>query len=306
MAARGSWKGYLKLSLVTCPVALTPAVSEAERIRLHMLNPETGNRLRSRYVDQVTGDPVEDDEQVMGWPAGADDYVILEDEELDAIAIESNHTIDIARFVPRDRIDRLWLDGAHYLTPDDPVGEEAFAVIRAAMAATGKVGIARLVMNRRERHVMLQPCGKGIVVWTLRVSGEIRDDAEPFAPAGDERAAPDALEAAMDLVEARTAAWDPDLIVDAKDAALERLIASKRKGRRKAPPKREAEEPVDTAGGGILAALRRSLEREKGGAGPAAGRSPAEAERPAAKSKAGPAPSRPQERRGRPRARARA
>lgn len=264
MAPRTFWKGYLKLSLVTCPVAMTPATTEADRVHLHLLNRETGHRVRSHYVDSVSGAPVESEDQVKGWQSGADEFVVLEDEDLESVGLASTHTIDIEKFVPRSTIDRLWLDGAHYLAPNDPVGEEAFAVIREAMKATGKVGIARLVLARRERHIMLEPRGKGIVVWSLRYSGEIRDEGEVFD--GLDRVSPPSenVRLAMELIGRQTGPWDPSALRDPKDAALQALIASKQKGRKAPAPRPTASAPDDGKVVGIMDALRRSLERERG------------------------------------------
>ena len=180
MAPRPFWSGYLKLSLVTCPVAMAPATTENEKVRFHTLNRNTGNRVASQYIDAVSGKPVDEDDQVKGYPRGEDDYVLLEDDELEAVGLESTRTIDIDMFVPADSIDWVWYDKPHYLTPNDPVGEEAFCVIRDAMEATGMVGISRLVMYHRERAVMLEPRGKGIVLWTLRYGDEVRDPESYF------------------------------------------------------------------------------------------------------------------------------
>lgn len=260
MAPRAFWKGYLKLSLVTCPVALTPATSEAEHVRLHLLNRATGHRVRSRYVDAVTAEPVEPDDQVKGHPVAEDDYILIEDEDLDAVALDSTRTIDIERFVPKSQIDRLWLDGAHYLTPDDPVGEEAFAVIRAAMEASDKVGIARLVLARRERHIMLEARGKGIVVWTLRYAGEIRPDADYFGGLREIEPQADVLELAERLVRDKTTAWVPEAFVDSRDAALEALIAAKQKGRAPSRSKETgAREPEPGRVIDIMEALRAAV-----------------------------------------------
>lgn len=260
MAPRTFWKGYLKLSLVTCPVAMTPATTEAERVQLHMLNRATGHRVRSHYVDSVSGAAVESEDQVKGWQSGADAFVVLEDEELESVGLASTHTIDIEKFVPRSAIDRLWLDGAHYLAPNDPVGEEAFAVIREAMKATGKVGIARLVLARRERHIMLEPRGKGIVVWSLRYTGEIRDEHEVFDGLDQVSPPSETIRLAMELIGRQTTSWDPSVLQDPKDVALQALIASKRKGRKPSPPRSEPV-PEDGKAVGIMDALRRSLER---------------------------------------------
>ena len=159
MAPRSFWKGYLKLSLVTCPVAMVPAVTESEKIRFHTLNRATGNRIESRFIDAETGIRSTRRTRSRATRAATDEYVVLEDEELDAVALESTRTIDIDMFVPRDSIGWIWYDRPHYLVPDDPVGEEAYSVIREAMAATGTVGISRLVLYRRERAVMLRAAG---------------------------------------------------------------------------------------------------------------------------------------------------
>ncbi len=175
MAQSPFWKGYLKLSLVTCPVAMSPAVSEAEKIRFHTLNRRTGNRVVSRYVDAESGRPVEEGEQVKGYPRDEKSFVLLEDEELAAVRLESARTIDIESFAPAESVDWIWYDAPYYLTPDDPVGEEAYCVIRDAMRATGMVGVSRLVLNRRERAVLLKARDKGIELWTLRFGDEVRD-----------------------------------------------------------------------------------------------------------------------------------
>jgi DNA end-binding protein Ku len=161
MALRPYWKGYLKFSLVTCPVQMMPATSENEKVRFHTLNRETQNRVVSRYVDAVTGKEVEEEDEAKGYQRGENDYILLEDDELENIALESTKTIDIDVFAPRDSIEWVWLETPYYLSPDDPVGQEAFSVIRDAMAAEDMVGISRLVISRRERAVMLEPRGKG-------------------------------------------------------------------------------------------------------------------------------------------------
>ena len=164
MAPRPSWHGYLKLSLVTCPVAMLPATSEAEKVRFHTLNRATGNRVHARYVDAETGKPVDDEDQVKGYEREDGEYVMLEDEELDAVALESTRTIDIDCFVPADSIGWIWYDTPHYLVPDDKVGEEAFSVIREAMVKSNTRAISRVVLYHRERAVLLEPRDKGMVL----------------------------------------------------------------------------------------------------------------------------------------------
>ena len=148
MAARPFWKGYMKLSLVTCPVAMMAATSEEEKVRFHVLNRRTGNRIFSQYVDAGTGKPVDEANEIKGYARGEDDYVLLDDEELESIELESARTIDIQTFVAAESIDWIWYDTPYYLTPDDPIGEEAYCVIRDAMRSTTMVGVSRLVLHR--------------------------------------------------------------------------------------------------------------------------------------------------------------
>jgi DNA end-binding protein Ku len=260
-AARGFWKGYLKLSLVTCPVALAPVVSERERVRFHVVNRATGNRVQSRYVDAVSGKPVADEDQVKGYPRGDDDYVMLEDDELDAVALDSTRTIDIESFVPAQSIGWIWYDTPHFLMPDDKVGEEAFAVIREAMRATGKVGIARLVLYRRERAVMLVPRGKGIILWTLRYGDEVRAEDDYVADVEAHAADPRASGMLERLIEARTRRWSPALAADIVEERLSKLIATKAKAAGKTTSaksdKPDAAKPNNVVD--IMDALRKSL-----------------------------------------------
>ncbi|WP_044561150.1 Ku protein [Azospirillum sp. B4] len=262
MAPRSFWKGYLKLSLVTCQVAMTPATSENEKVRFHTLNRHTGNRVVSRYVDAGTGDPVEEEDEAKAYPRGENDYLILEDDELDAVALESTRTIDIEMFVPRDSVCWIWYDTPHYLTPSDPVGEEAFSVIREAMAATGTVGISRLVMYRRERAVMLEPQGKGIIVWTLRYGDEVRDAEAYFGDIREEKPAPKLLSLVKTLIEERTKAWAPSLVDDPVQERLLDLIAAKKKGRKRPAKAKAVEADAPSNVINIMDALKKSLAAE--------------------------------------------
>lgn len=262
MAPRSFWKGYLKLSLVTCPVAMTPATSENEKVRFHTLNAKTGNRVVSRYIDAVSGKPVEEDDQVKGYPRGEDEYVLLEDEELEAVALESTRTIDIDMFVRSDSIEWIWYDKPHYLTPDDRVGEEAFSVIRDAMAASGTVGISRLVLYRRERAVMLEPRDKGIVLWTLRFGDEVRDEKAYFDKIGEGRIDAGLMKLVTRLIEERTTAWNPAMVGDPVQAKLLDIIAAKKKGRKRpTKAKTEAETPPGNVIN-IMDALKKSIASE--------------------------------------------
>ena len=241
---------------------MMPATTESQRVRFHTLNRKTGNRVQSRYVDAETGKPVDEDDEVKGYQTGTDDYVILEDEELDAVALESTRTIDIDMFVPRDSIEWVWYDRPHYLMPDDPVGEEAFCVIRDAMEATEMVGIARLVLYRRERAVMLEPRDRGIVLWTLRYGDEVRDPQDYFGEIEPEKPDPELLSMVGKLIEERKREWSGEMIVDPVQNNLKKIIASKGKAKRPAKA-REPERPSNVVN--IMEALRRSVsaEREK-------------------------------------------
>jgi DNA end-binding protein Ku len=264
MAPRPYWKGYLKLSLVTCAVSLTPATTAGEKVSFHTLNARTGNRVRSRYVDAETGKPVSDDDEVRGYETSAGEFVLVEDEEIEAMGLESTRTIDIDRFVPADGIEWIYFDSAYYLMPDDEVAQEAYAVIREAMRASKVVGISRLVLSRRERAVMLQPWGKGIVLRTLRYGDEVRDPSEAFGDIGSAKADPKALQLVGKLIDKLTAPWDDARMGDPVQAKLKDIVAAKAKGKAKsrARPAKDA----DTAASNvvnIMDALKKSIAAEK-------------------------------------------
>lgn len=266
MAVRAFWKGYLKLSLVTCPVAMTPATTDSEKVRFHTLNRKTGNRIVSEYIDSVTGEPVESEDEVKGYERGENDHVMLEDEELDAVALETTRTIDIEMFCPADSVGWIWYDKPHYLVPNDKVGEEAFSVIREAMAAAGVVGISRLVLYRRERAVLLEPRDRGIVLWTLRYGDEVRDEADYFGDLQDDKQDPKLLSLVTSLIEERTRSWSADMVDDPVQTRLLDLIKSKKRKGAKKVSKPKAEAPPDTGNViDIMDALRKSLSSSKPG-----------------------------------------
>ncbi|PWL16234.1 Ku protein [Falsochrobactrum shanghaiense] len=258
------WKGYLKLSLVTCAVELMPATSESDKIRFHMLNKTTGNRIVSRYVDSMTYKTVRDEDQVKGFEKAEGDYVVLEDEELESVALESTRTIDIDKFIPSDSIGWIWYDKPHYLTPSDKVGQEAFAVIREAMEKSKVFGLARLVMYRRERAVLLEPRSKGIILWTLRFGDEVRNPDDYFAQI--EKSEPEKKLVTMmrELIRERTEGWDPDVLQDPVQKNLKSMIATRKKKRKPAArPKTEVATPSGGNVVNIMDALRKSLASEK-------------------------------------------
>jgi DNA end-binding protein Ku len=263
MASRAFWKGYLKLSLVTCPVMMTPATTENDKIRFHILNRKTGNRVVSQYVDAVSGKPVAEDDEVKGYPRGENDYVLLEDEELEALGLESTRTIDIETFAPAESVDPIWYDKPHYLAPDDPIGVEAFSVIRDAMSATGSVGVSRLVLYRRERAVMLEPRDKGLVLWTLRFADEVRDPKNYFAGVRSTAANSKALSLISTLIEDHKRHWNGAMIRDPVQARLREIIAAGKKSRKK-PARVNKEAPAMTNNVvNIMDALRKSIDSEK-------------------------------------------
>lgn len=265
MALRPYWKGYLKLSLVTCPVQMMPATSENEKVRFHTLNRETQNRVVSHYVDSVTGKEVKDEDEVKGYQRGENDYVMLEDEELENVALDSTKTIDISTFTPRDSIEWIWLDTPYYLYPNDPVSQEAFSVIRDAMESQDMVGISRLVITRRERAVMLEPRGKGIVLWTLRYGDEVREEDTYFAGIGDETADSEMMPLVQQLIKKQTQHWNPKMVIDPVQDRLLDLIAEKKKAMKK-PSKGKAKAPASAPAPSnvinIMDALKKSVAAE--------------------------------------------
>jgi DNA end-binding protein Ku len=263
MAPRPNWKGYLKLSLVSCPVALYPATTTSERVSFRTLNRETGNRVRRQFVDEQTGDPVETDGQAKGYEVAKGEYIMVEDDELKAVQLESNHTIDIERFVPRAQIDGLYLDTPYFLAPTDRVGEEAFAVIREAMRVEKMVGLARVVLYRRERLMMLEARDKGIVATTLRYANEVHAADTYFDEIPDVDLPKEMLELAKHIIEKMTGKFDPDQFEDRYENALIELIRSKQKGMPIKPQPTHRQANVIN----LMDALRRSVEGGKAGAG---------------------------------------
>ena len=240
------------------PTLGQPARSESDKVRFHTLNRKTGHRVVSRYVDAVTGKAVAEDDEVKGYPKGDDDYVMLEDDELDAVALESTRTIDIETFAPRSSVGWIWYDAPHYLVPDGKVGEEAFSVIREAMKRTKTVGISRVVLYRRERAVLLDARDNGIVLWTLRYGDEVRPEKDYFS--GIKKAEPEAdLRPLMDkLITSRTKDWSPDLAQDPVQDELLSIIKAKQKGKK--PAKASKPQASESNVVSIIDALKKSLE----------------------------------------------
>src|SRR5215217_8906760 len=224
MAPRAYWKGYLKLSLVSCPIALFPATSEREKISFHQLNKSTGNRIKYRKVDADTGDEVEASDIIKGYEVGKGEYLELEPEELEAIAIESKRTIEIDEFVPRKEIDELYLNSPYYIVPDGEVGEQAFAVIREAIRQEGMVAIGKVVFTSREHIIALEARGKGMMGMTLRYPYEVRKEDEYFEDIADEKIPKDIIELATHIVESKAGHFKPEKFEDQYEDALKELL----------------------------------------------------------------------------------
>lgn len=261
MAPRANWKGYLKLSLVSCGVALFPATTRSSRIRFNVINRETGNRVKYQVVDAETGEEVPDEDRVKGYKLDNDSYVQVEDEDFDKVALESTHTIDIESFVNRDEVDALYLDESFFLVPNDKVGVEAFAVIREAMKDKGMVGLARVVLYRREQVLMLEPRGKGIVATAIRFANEVRDPEEYFEDVPDVKVSDDMLKLAEHILDTKKAEFDPTQFEDHYETALAELIAAKQAGRK--PQAAPTAQPSNVIN--LMDALRRSVNAERGG-----------------------------------------
>ena len=260
MAPRPNWKGYLKLSLVSCPVALYPATTTSERVSFRTINRETGNRVRRQFVDEQSGDPVETESQIKGYEVAKGEFIQIEDDEIKSVQLESNHTIDIERFVPRGDIDELYLDSPYYLAPTDRVGEEAFAVIRDAMRAEEMVGLARVVLFRRERILMLEPRDKGIVATSLRYANEVHAASGYFDEIPDSELPKQMLDLAKHIIEKMTGKFEPEQFEDRYENALIELIRSKQKGMPIKPQPSHRQTNVIN----LMDALRRSVEGAKG------------------------------------------
>jgi DNA end-binding protein Ku len=265
VAPRPYWKGYLKLSLVSCPIALHSATSSSERVSFRQINKKTGNRLRQQLVDEVTREPVESEDKARGYEYAKNSYVMIEDEELEAVAVESNHTIEIDKFVPRAQIDERYLDSPYYIIPNDQVGQEAFAVIREAMRGKDMAALARVVLAKRERVVMLQPWDKGIMATTLRYPYELRDAKDYFGEIPELKVAPEMLQLAEHILETKAADFDPSQFVDHYEQAVVEMLKQKEAG---LPTSHEKPEAPALNVISLMDALRRSVSDSKGRSAP--------------------------------------
>ena len=262
MASRAYWKGSLKLSLVSCPVALYPASTAAEKTRFHMINRETGNRLKQQMVDAETGDVVEGDQKARGYELSKGQYVEVEKDELEAVQIESNHTIDIDSFVPKDEIDKRYLNHPYYIVPDGKAGVDAFAVIRDAMKDQDRVALARIVLTNREHIIAIEPLGKGLLGTTLRYPYELRDETDYFDDIKSPKISKDMIELASHILDTKAAHFNPSEFKDEYENALKALVRHKAAGKPVRVAERE-ERPSNVIN--LMDALKQSLKGGKGG-----------------------------------------
>ncbi|MGH6789266.1 MAG: Ku protein [Pseudolabrys sp.] len=259
MAPRPNWKGFLKLSLVSCSVALYSATSTSQRVRFNIINKGTGNRIRNEVVDAETGEPVEDEDRVKGYKVDNGDYLLFEDDELDNVALESTHTIDIDEFVPISEVDRIYLDESYYIVPQDEVAQEAFAVIREAMRKEQLAGLARVVVYRRERILLLRPRGKGLLATALRYKNEVRDENDYFDEIPDIKVPADMVKLATHILETKKGKFQPEKFEDRYETALLDLIKAKKAGK----PAPTPSEPRPSNVINLMDALRRSAKADR-------------------------------------------
>lgn len=256
MAPRAYWKGFLKLSLVSCPIALFPASTEREKISFHQINRETGNRIRYRKVDAETGAEVEQADIVKGYEVDKGQYVELDPEELQAVAIESTRTIEIDKFVPRDEIDELYFRDPYFIIPDGEVGQQAFAVIREAIRKEGMVALGTVVFTSREHIIALEARDNGMIGTTLRYPYEVRNPAEYFDDIEDEKVPKDMLDLATHIVKTKEGKFEPEKFKDQYEDALKDVIRKKQRGETLERPSQPKQSNVVN----LMDALRQSVK----------------------------------------------
>jgi Ku protein len=260
MAPRAYWKGSLKLSLVTCPIALYPASTQAEKTHFHQINTRTGHRLKQQMVDEQTGRVVDKEHKGRGYELSEGRYVQIEEDELEAVKLESTHTIEIDSFVPAEDIDERYLDKPYYIVPNGKAGTDAFVVIRDAMKREERVALARVVLSNREHVIALKPLGKGLLGTTLRYQYELRDEDDYFDDIPSPRVSKDMVDLAAHLLDTKASKFNPDKFKDKYETALKALVKRKAAGKTIVVP--EAEEGENNVID-LMDALKQSLGRRK-------------------------------------------
>lgn len=260
MAPRAYWKGYLRLSLVTCPIELFPASSEAAKTHFHQINKRTGHRLRQQMIDEKTHKVVDKDEKGRGYELGKGRYVEIDEDELKAVEIESTHTIDIDSFVPASEIDKRYFDHPYYIAPEGKAGAEAFVVIRNALKDKDRVALARIVLTHREHVIALEPLGKGLLGTTLRYDYEVRDERDYFDDIPSPKIPKDMMQLAEHILDTKAGHFSASKFKDRYEAALRKLVQRKARGKKiEAPEPEEAPSNVIN----LMDALRKSVEGER-------------------------------------------
>lgn len=257
-APRAVWKGFLKLAAVSCAVKLTGATSEAEKVRFRTLNRKTRNPVRSTYVDEVTGEEVEREQQINGYELDKGDFLLIEDEEIRKLKVQSEHTLSIDSFVDKKEIETIWLDKPYYLYPADKGALDAFAVIRDAMKKEKKVGLANIVLYQKERPVMIEPRGKGLLMTTMRYQNQVVAAKDVFDGVGKVKIDPEMADIAAMIIDKKVGEFDPSEFEDTYENALLELIRAKQAGKK--PPKPVAVPRENVVN--LADVLRKSLEKE--------------------------------------------
>src|SRR3954466_8796893 len=276
MAPRANWKGFLRLSLVTCPIALFPATSESEKISFNQINKKTGHRIRYLKVDAGTGEEVSNEDIIKGYQVDKDQYLEVTRDELDNIALESTRTIDIDEFVPREEIDDLYLVRPYYIVPDGKVGHDAYAVIRETIRSLDKVALARVVLTNREHVIALEAREKGLMGMLLRYPYEVRDSAEYFDDIQEVKITKDMLDLAKHIVEQKSGHFDSSRFEDHYEKALQELLDKKQKGQPVTAAKKDSPSNVVN----LMDALRASISGGKSPAKVVAAKPPKKVVRP--------------------------
>lgn len=266
MAPRPAWKGYLKLSLVTCAVELTNVVTHTEKVSFRVLNRKTGNTVKRIYVDAQTGKPLGDGDEIKGYEVSDGDFVHIDEDEIEAVQIESSHTMSLDGFVDKASIQQIYLDTPYYVAPADKVSEEAFAVIRDAMAGKKMAGLARIVLYSRERPVVIEPLGKGMVLTTLRYDNTVRQPGIVFDDIKAVKTDQEMTDLAELIIDKKKATFDPSKFDDKYEDALLELIRAKKAGK-KAPQATAAAKPSNVVN--LFDALKQSLSSDAGSSKPA-------------------------------------
>jgi DNA end-binding protein Ku len=273
MAPRAVWKGVLKIAEVTCSVSLYTAASTSERISFHTINRKTGNRVHRQFIDEVSGKPVEAEDQVKGYDKGDGDYVILEADEIAAAIPESDKTLTVETFLPCDEIDDIFFDKPYYVSPSSPVASEAFALIREGMKGQNSAALARTVIFRRMRSILIRPHGEGLIATTLNFDYEVRSAQDAFSDVPEIKIDDEMLKLAEHIIKTKAGEFDPKEFDDRYESALAELVQAKIEGRKIKPQKRP--EPAKVVS--LLDALRESA---KGGSGKKAEKAPPAKETP--------------------------